>query len=88
MKFVLHQNSNTQRISVHYKHGTDHKNVLLSKDWKKSFKDKVWNVGKGILVPKDKLIKLGRILETELETKQQLDTLLSDLEKEETIVES
>lgn len=89
MKFVLCQNSNTQRVSVQYDQGTENSGVLLSKDWKKSAKDKEWNIGKGMTIPKDHLINLGRILESHDE--QQLDSLLKPykvLEKEGTAVEN
>lgn len=88
MKFVLCQNSNTQRVSVQYDQGTENSGVLLSKDWKKSAKDKEWNIGKGMTIPKDRLINLGRILESHDE--QQLDSLLKPyeiLEKEGAAVE-
>lgn len=73
MKFVLSQNSNTQRITAKLQQGNT---VLLNKEFRKSVKDE-WKVGKGITVDVDRLIFLSRILNHKGE---ELDKLLSSCE--------
>lgn len=71
MKFVIFQSSNTQRVTVNIQENE----VLLNKEFRKS-SDEDWKIGKGITLPKDKLVLLGDILSGKV-------TDLSDLETKE-----
>lgn len=71
MKFVIFQSSNTQRVTVNIQENE----VLLNKEFRKSSEED-WRIGKGITLPKDKLVLLGDILSGKV-------TDLSDLETKE-----
>lgn len=79
MKFVLFQNSNTQRISV----TVTNDSVLISKEFRKSQKDN-WNIGKGITLPAERISYLDKVLACKDES--ELNGLLESVEiiKEET----
>lgn len=64
------KNSNTQRVAVLI---NDDNTVLINKEWRKT-PEELWNVGKGLLLPKDKLVTLGNLLNCESE--QELSQLL------------
>lgn len=70
-KFVLFQNSGTQRVTVQIQ---EDNSVLVSKEWKKQVED-VWIVGKGIVFPQNELVSLGEILSCE--NSLELDDLLA-----------
>lgn len=57
MKLVLFQSSNTQRVTV----SIQDDEVLLTKEFRKSSEDD-WKIGKGLTLPKDRLVLLGDIL--------------------------
>ena len=59
MKFVIFQSSNTQRVTANI-HEQENE-VLLNKEFRKS-SDEDWKIGKGITLPKNKLILLGNYL--------------------------
>lgn len=73
MKFVLSQNSNTQRITAKLQKDNT---VLLNKEFRKNIDDE-WKVGKGITVGVDRLIFLSEILKHKGEV---LNALLSSCE--------
>lgn len=73
-KFVLQTNTDTQRITVELGKNSS----LVSKQWRKSTGDK-WVTGKGITIPNEKLVALGRIVGCQDE--QQKNTLLSQFEQ-------
>lgn len=68
-RFILHQNTDTQRVSVSLGEET----TLVSKDWRKSAGSE-WTTGKGITISNECLILLGKILSS---TKQEQDILIS-----------
>lgn len=59
MKFVLENNSNTQRVTVTL---FDDGNICINKEFRKSVHSE-WIVGKGVRVSKDKAIFLGKVLD-------------------------
>ena len=60
-RFVLFENSNTQRVSIQI---NDNGDMLLSKDWRRTPNCK-WIQGKGINIPKQYLSDLGELLTCE-----------------------
>ena len=82
MKFVLFERSSTQRISVQVK---DNEDILLNKEYRKSVNED-WRVGKGILIPEDKLVFLGELLKLKNLDKEAYERALSEQQvlKEET----
>lgn len=74
-KFVLFQNSDTQRVTVQTEDTQETKTVLISKEWKKHKSDTEWIVGKGITFPQSELVSLGEILGCK--SSPELDNLLS-----------
>ena len=69
MTFILFQSSNTQRVTV----SVQGDKVLLNKEFRKSSEED-WKIGKGILLPRDKVTVLEDFLNKrqELPTKEEL----------------
>lgn len=70
-RFVLFENSSTQRVSVQI---NDNGDVLISKDWRKT-PDGEWIQGKGINIPKQYSDDLGELLTCK--DNEKLNSLLS-----------
>ena len=70
-RFVLFENSSTQRVSVQI---NDNGDVLISKDWRKTL-DSEWMQGKGISLPKQHADDLGELLTCK--DNEKLNSLLS-----------
>lgn len=80
MKFVLFTNSDTQRVTAQIQPTS----VLITKEYRKSVTED-WKVGKGITIPVEKLVFLGKLLESK-HNETEFIRLLSDYEiiREET----
>lgn len=74
MKFVLFQNSNTQRITVNIQ---EDNTVLFSKEFRKSTLEE-WKIGKGITVPINHIVFLGKLLSCN--DKEELKTMIKTYE--------